>query len=72
MSNKERRREKRQQKVRNILEDKYGGISRELIMVYLLDRLDEGTGRLNYLTIALVILTIVLGVLTAVLVAKAF
>ncbi len=72
MTSKERSREKRQQKVRNILQDKYGGTARELIMIYLLDRLDEGTGRLNYLTIVLVILTIVLGVLTAILVAKAF
>ena len=54
-----------EEKIDNIYLGKYKGISGDEVMVYLLERLDNSTNRLKYLTIALLILTAVLAVLTA-------
>ena len=47
--------------IHELYERKYGGMSSDEIIVYLLEKLDEGTSRLNYLTKALIFLTVFLG-----------
>ena len=49
-----------------IYDEKYGGISGNIVMIYLLDKLEDGTKKLNRLTITLIILTIVLAIIAGI------
>ena len=45
---------------------KYKGMGEEQIIIFLLERLDNGTKRLNYLTLVLIFLTVILAVLAGI------
>ena len=72
MDNKDKETKERVKKIQEMYDTKYGGISGDEVMIYILDKLETGANRLNRLTITLIILTIALAILTTLDIIRSF